>query len=90
MIRKRLLVAVTALTIFGGIALPMATLAVPLPAPTQEPHPVIREAIEKIESARTDLVKYADRDFKGHRAKAVAHLNQAMEELKLALEADKH
>ena len=90
MIRRRLLVAVTALAISAGVALPMATLAVPRPAPAQEPHPVIREVMEKIESARTDLVKYADRDFKGHRAKAVAHLNQAMEELKLALEADKH
>ena len=89
MIRKHLLAAATALTISAGIALPMATLAVPRPA-AQEPHPVIREAMEKIESARTDLVKYADRDFKGHRAKAVAHLNQAMEELKLAIEADKH
>ncbi len=88
MIRNRLLVAATALTISAGIALPMATRAVPRPA-AQEPHPVIREAMEKVESARTDLVKYAARDFKGHRAKAVVHLNQAIEELKLALESDK-
>ena len=89
MFRKRLLVAATALTLTVGIAMPLATLAVPRPA-AQEPHPVIREAMEKIEAARTDLVKYADRDFKGHRAKAVAHLNQAMEELKLALAADRN
>jgi hypothetical protein len=51
---------------------------------------VIKEAMGKIENAKNDLVNYADRDFKGHRAKAVVHLNQALEELKMALEADRH
>ena len=92
MLRKRLFVAVTALTLSAGIALPLATLAVPRPAAAQgrEPHPVIREAMEKIEGAKNDLVNYADRDFKGHRAKAVEHLNQALGELRMAPEADKH
>jgi hypothetical protein len=92
MVRKSLLVAAIALTLSAGIALPLATLAVPRPAAAQgrEPHPVIREAMDKIEGAKNDLVNYADRDFKGHRAKAVEHLNQALTELKLALEADRH
>jgi hypothetical protein len=94
--RKRLGIAVAAAVLSVGIALPLVTFAVPRPAAAQdrddrkEPHPVIREAMEKIEGARTDLVKYADRDFQGHRAKAVEHLNQAIAELKLALQADKH
>jgi hypothetical protein len=93
---KRLAIAVATAALSVGIALPLVTFAVPRPAAAQdrderkEPHPVIREAMEKIEGARTDLVKYADRDFQGHRAKAVEHLNQAIAELKLALQADKH
>jgi hypothetical protein len=95
MMRKPLLVAVAALTLSVGIALPLVTLAVPRPAAQdrddrREPHPVIKEAMGKIENAKNDLVNYADRDFKGHRAKAVVHLNQALEELKMALEADRH
>jgi hypothetical protein len=96
MMRKGLLVAVAAVTLSVGIALPLVTFAVPRPAATQdrddrrEPHPVIKEAMGKIENAKNDLVNYADRDFKGHRAKAVVHLNQALEELKMALGADRH
>ena len=96
MIHKPLLVAVAAAALSVGIALPLVTLAVPRPAAAQdrddrrEPHPVIKEAMGKIENAKNDLVNYADRDFKGHRAKAVVHLNQALEELKMALEADRH
>jgi hypothetical protein len=94
--RKRLLVAVAAVTLSVGITLPLVILVVPRPAAAQdrddrrEPHPVIKEAMGKIENAKNDLVNYADRDFKGHRAKAVVHLNQALEELKMALEADRH
>ena len=96
MMRKPLLVAVAAAALSVGITLPLVTLAVPRPAAAQdrddrrEPHPVIKEAMGKIENAKNDLVNYADRDFKGHRAKAVVHLNQALEELKMALEADRH
>jgi hypothetical protein len=94
--RKRFVIAVTTAILSVGIALPLVTFAVPHPAAAQdrddrkEPHPVIRESMGKIESAKNDLVNYADRDFKGHRAKAVEHLNQALAELKMALEADRH
>jgi len=83
------------LKIFGGILLagvltaPMLVSAGPQPAP-QGPHPVIRESIEKVENARHDLVAYADRDFGGHRAKAVEHLDQALKELHLAMDFEKH
>jgi hypothetical protein len=94
--RKCLWITLAAVTLSVGMALPLVTFAVPRPAAAQdredrtEPHPVIKQAMGKIASAREDLVKYADRDFKGHRAKAVVHLNQALEELKMALEADRH
>jgi hypothetical protein len=95
MMRKPLLVAVAAAALSVGIALPLVTLAVPRAAAQdrddrREPHPVIKEAMGKIENAKNDLVNYADRDFKGHRAKAVVHLNQVIEEPKIALEADRH
>jgi hypothetical protein len=79
------------LKIFGGILLagvltaPMLVSAGPQPVP--QVHPVIRESIEKVESARHDLVAYAERDFGGHRAKAIEHLDQALKELHIAMDA---
>jgi len=85
------------LKVFGGILLagvlaaPLLVSAGPQPAAQErERHPVIRESIAKIENARHDLVDYADRDFGGHRAKAVEHLDQALKELHMAMEFDKH
>ena len=88
--RKHLVLLVASIALSVGIALPLVTLAVPHPAAAQrqEPHPVIREAIGKIESAKNDLINYAARDFKGHRAQAVEHLNAAIDELNKALEAE--
>lgn len=79
------------LKVFGGILLagvltaPLFVSANPQPVP-QEHHPVIRESIDKVESARHDLVAYAERDFGGHRAKAVEHLDMALKELHLAMD----
>jgi hypothetical protein len=86
------------LKVFGGILLagvlaaPALVSAGPQPQPAQERerHPVIRESIEKIERARHDLQDYADRDFGGHRAKAVEHLDQALRELHMAMDSDRH
>jgi hypothetical protein len=94
--RKYVLIALVVGVLSVGSFLPLFTFATPRPAAPQdrddrrEPHPVIREAMGKIESAKNDLANYAERDFKGHRAKAVVHLNQAIAELKFALEADRH
>jgi hypothetical protein len=76
----------------GALATPVFVSAGPQPQPAQEHerHPVIRDSSEKIEIARHDLQDYADRDFGGHRAKAVEHLDQALKELHMALEYDKH
>jgi hypothetical protein len=72
-----------------------ATLASPVvsarPQPQRdEPHPFVQESLAKIQSARHDLKDYADRDFGGHRAKAVAHLDEAIKEMQEALKYDKH
>ena len=51
--------------------------------------PSFANLIEKIENERHNLVDYSDRDFGGHRAKAVEHLDQALKELHMALEFDR-
>ena len=56
---------------------------------TGESHPVIQNALKDLEHARTLLAKEAAHDFEGHRSKAVQSLNQAIDELRLALEVDK-
>lgn len=53
-----------------------------------EKHPEIRQAMHNLEQARTNLQR-ADRDFDGHRAKAVSLTNQALEECRRALAADR-
>jgi hypothetical protein len=87
--RNKILKAFGGILLAGVLAAPMIVSANPQ-REREERHPVVRESIEKIESARHDLVDYADRDFGGHRAKAVEHLNQALRELHMAMDYDKH
>jgi len=87
--RKQLPKILTGLLLAGALAMPVIVSAVPQPQ-REEPHPVIRESIAKVENARHDLVAYAAHDFDGHRAKAIAHLDEALKELHLALDADRH
>jgi hypothetical protein len=87
--RNRILKVFGGILLAGVLAAPLLVSAGPQPA-AQERHPVIRESIEKVEIARRDLVAYADRDFGGHRAKAVEHLDQALKELHMAMDFDKH
>jgi hypothetical protein len=90
--RNNVLKAFGGILLAGVLAAPVLVSAGPQPQPApqeHERHPVIRESIEKIENARHDLQAYADRDFGGHRAKAVEHLNQALRELHMALDFDK-
>ncbi len=56
---------------------------------TAERHPEIRAAQRDLASAKYHLERAA-RDFGGHRAKAVVHISEAQEELRLALDFDKH
>ena len=54
----------------------------------REHHKKIHEAISKLKKAKEDLEK-ATHDFGGHRAKAIQAIDQALQELKMALESDK-
>jgi hypothetical protein len=54
----------------------------------RERHPAIRHAIVQLEAVKKNLETEAARDFEGHRAKAVEHIEQALAELRLALKAD--
>jgi hypothetical protein len=53
-----------------------------------EHHPEIHKAIRKLKGAKEDLEK-AEHDYGGHRVKAIEAINQALEELRAALESDK-
>jgi hypothetical protein len=55
---------------------------------TAERHPEIRAAQNHLMQAKGRL-EHADHDFAGHRVKAIAHINEALEELRLALESDR-
>jgi hypothetical protein len=90
---RRKMVLAASLLIASGLVLPSVaryTVAAAAPAPADEPHPVIKEAIEELRGTREILVREAARDFKGHRAAAVKHIDAALVELRAALEADRH
>jgi hypothetical protein len=53
-----------------------------------ERHPEIRQAYKALTHAKMDLER-ANKDFGGHRAKALELTNQALAELREALKADK-
>ena len=50
--------------------------------------PELRAAERELKQARAHLQE-ADRDYEGHRRKAVEHVDQALSELRTALEVDK-
>jgi hypothetical protein len=68
--------------------------APPVAAPTavapmhHEHHPEIHKAMRKLRGAKADLEKAAH-DYAGHRVAAIKLIDQALEELRAALESDK-
>ena len=52
-------------------------------------HPEIDAAMTHLEEAKQNLEKGAH-DFAGHRVAALKHVNEALEECRLALESAKH
>lgn len=54
----------------------------------KEAHPEIRAAIRSLERAKADLEK-ANHDFGGHRADALKATDEAIKQLRLALDYDK-
>lgn len=82
------------------LALPLTGSSAPKPPAPQaaakrregkgehERHPEIRAAIRALERAKEHLERAAH-DFGGHRAEALASVNKALEQLRLALQYDK-
>jgi hypothetical protein len=64
--------------------LPAAAAPAPKPAAAPERHPHIDEALESMRAAKHQL-ETADRDFDGHRVKAIEHLNAAIHEAEICL-----
>jgi hypothetical protein len=63
--------------------IPAAAAATPAP----ERHPQILAAISALENAKSHL-EAAAREFHGHRAKAIEHVNHALEECRKALDSN--
>jgi hypothetical protein len=61
-------------------AAPLTVIAAAMP----ERHPHIDEALESMRSARHHL-ESAEHDFRGHRAKALEHLDRAIHEAEICL-----
>jgi hypothetical protein len=57
-------------------------------ASAQERHPKIRNAIRALEAAKEDM-QHAPHDFGGHRVDALRACDQAIEQLRLALNFDR-
>jgi hypothetical protein len=53
-----------------------------------EQHPVIQKAIQQLQTVKSELQNQAAHDFKGHRENAIKHIDQALDELNLALQVD--
>jgi hypothetical protein len=68
----------------GGITLVAGLSA----AEAAEPHPKIRAAIRALEQAK-DEMQHASHDFGGHRADALKECDEAIRQLRLALQYDK-
>jgi len=73
-------------TVLLGITFGLASTGWSAP---REHHPEIRAAQRDLASAKGHL-QAAARDFGGHRAKAVALIEQAQDELRKAVDFDKH
>jgi len=80
--RRAALAAVT----MGALALGASALAAP--ANADEHHPAIRNAIDALQAARSDLWN-ARHDFGGHRRAAIDAIDRALTQLRLALQYDR-
>lgn len=99
---SRYLLPTLGLTAILGMGLaPFATAQNPSPAPTspirrlhggggrKERHPELRKAMRALENAKNALSNAAH-DYDGHRVKALDATNQAIEQVKAALQSDKN
>jgi hypothetical protein len=89
--RKWIAVSFVVGVLVGAAIVPAGLASAPRPtsvAGQREPHPQINRAIVALETAKAHL-KRAAHDFGGHRVAAIAAIDKALEQLKLALEFDK-
>ena len=59
------------------------------PGSRVEKHPILRKSINQLGRVEQELAKAAN-DFQGHKEKARDLIRQAMEQLKLAIQSDRH
>ncbi len=69
-------------------AAPEAAAPAAVKSEHHEHHPEIHKAIRKLRGAKSDLGKAAH-DYAGHKAKAIEAINQALAELRAAIDSDK-
>lgn len=90
--KKTLCAILTAGALTCALSLPVASQdkdqMKPMQGERHEQHPEIRAAVHHLEEAKRNLEKAAH-DFGGHRAKALEHVNEALEECNQALNFDK-
>lgn len=84
--RKTAVLWIALLALAAAMLLPVRGPATPTP---REPHPEIRAAMQALQNAKMHLQK-ADRDFQGHRSRAVQLTDQALQECREALRADRN
>lgn len=94
--KSKLIVAIlAATTLIGGtasISMAMASHGNKVSVvqkPGKEHHPELRRALGALQRA-VGFLQHADRDFGGHRTKAVELANQAISEVQAAIAFDKH
>ncbi|MBI3476702.1 MAG: hypothetical protein HY010_13300 [Acidobacteria bacterium] len=93
--KKKLVAILSAAALIGAISMPAAAQQPATPKlkrvqmkKEKEEHPAIAMAMTHLKEAKKSL-ENAAHDFGGHRVAALKHVNEALEECRLALEADK-
>jgi len=79
----------TALASATLAGLGLAFVAENAEAQAREEHPKIRQAIRALEAAKDDM-QHAEHDFGGHRVDAIRASDEAIRQLQLALNYDRH
>jgi hypothetical protein len=94
--KRKLIPIVAGLTMAGVLAMVLPTAMAQETTPPAagaathlERHPAIRHAIRALEAAKKDM-QAAAHDFGGHRVDALAACDNAIAQLKLALQYDKN
>jgi hypothetical protein len=81
--------SLTAGLLFGGVALLPGDSPVLAKPPIVERHPHIHKALRELKRARRELAT-ATHDFSGHRAAALAQVDQAIKQCDICLKIDRH